>query len=58
MQIAQIHESETDVRWQYPDDVKECTDCQKVLKTTKDKVGKSMNKLLFHSCQRSGKESY
>lgn len=37
MQIAQIHESETDVRWQYPDDIKECKSCQKVLKANKDK---------------------
>lgn len=39
MQIAQIHESETDVRWQYPDDVRACKNCQKVLKSNKDKVG-------------------
>lgn len=50
MQIAQIHESETDVRWQYPDDIKECKSCQKVLKANKDKVSESINELLFHSC--------
>lgn len=38
MQIAQIHESETDVRWQHPEDVKACQDCQKALKSNKDKV--------------------
>ena len=38
MQIAQIHESETDVRWQFPEDIRECHNCHKVLKAGKDKV--------------------
>lgn len=58
MQIAQIHESETDVRWQYPDDIKECKSCQKVLKANKDKVGESIDELLFHSCWQSVQERY
>ena len=40
MQIAQIHESETGVRWQHAEDVKACQNCQKALKSGKDKVGK------------------
>jgi len=39
MQIAQIHESETAVRWQHAEDVKACQHCQKALKSSKDKVG-------------------
>lgn len=39
MQIAQIHESETDVRWQHAEDVKACQNCLKALKSSKDKVG-------------------
>ena len=39
MQIAQIHESETGVRWQHAEDIKACQNCQKALKSSKDKVG-------------------
>ena len=39
MQIAQIHESETGVRWQHAEDIKACENCQKALKSSKDKVG-------------------
>lgn len=42
MQIAQIHESETVVRWQHAEDVKACQNCQKALKSSKDKVGKML----------------
>lgn len=45
MQIAQIHESETDVRWQYPEEIKECHNCHKALKSGKDKVGSRNSKL-------------
>lgn len=45
MQIAQIHESETDVRWQYPEEIKECHNCHKALKSGKDK----------HHCHHCGK---
>ena len=40
MQIAQIHESETGVRWQHAEDVKACQNCQKALRSSRDKVGK------------------
>ena len=46
MQIAQIHESETDVRWQYPEEIKECHNCHKALKSGKDKVGSRNSKLV------------
>ena len=39
MQIAQIHESETVVRWQHAEDVKACQNCQKALRSNRDKVG-------------------
>jgi len=45
MQIAQIHESETGVRWQHAEDVKACQNCQKALKSSKDK----------HHCHHCGK---
>lgn len=45
MQIAEIHESETDVRWQYPEDIKECQNCHKSLKSGKEK----------HHCHHCGK---
>ncbi|XP_078362497.1 rab GTPase-binding effector protein 1-like isoform X2 [Oculina patagonica] len=45
MQIAQIHESETDVRWQHPEDIKACQNCQKPLKSNKEK----------HHCHHCGK---
>lgn len=38
MQIAQIQESESEVRWVHPDDVMECRNCQKNLKSIKEKV--------------------
>lgn len=37
MQIAQIHESETDVRWQYPEDITECPNCNRGLKSSREK---------------------
>ena len=42
MQIAQIHESETGVRWQHAEDVQACQNCQKALRSSRDKVGKIM----------------
>lgn len=43
MQIAQIHESETGVRWQHAEDVKACHNCQKAFRSNRDKVGKIIN---------------
>ncbi|XP_048582683.1 rab GTPase-binding effector protein 1 isoform X2 [Nematostella vectensis] len=37
MQLAEMQESENEVRWEHKDDARECRNCQKPLNTNKDK---------------------
>ena len=39
MQIAEIQESQTEVRWEHEDDVSKCRKCKQPLRVHKEKVG-------------------